>query len=187
MSTGLTVASATLYRFAAVAGAGSALILMINAAKRSGLIATTDFTQLVAPLAEIMALGLVTGLFLAFGRRAGLFGLLAFVSHFISLASLEGVEVVINLVFSKLPMETIAELLTGPLKLVLTVTSLLFLFSTLAFVISLGLRKRVPLAPLALYFIGAVPISLRAFVPELALELGLVSLAAGAAWLASWL
>lgn len=187
MSTGLTVASATLYRFAAVAGAGSALILMINAAKRSGLIATTDFTQLVAPLAEIMALGLVTGLFLAFGRRAGLFGLLAFVSHFISLASLEGVEVVINLVFSKLPMETIAELLTGPLKLVLTVTSMLFLFSTLAFVISLGLRKRVPLAPLALYFIGAVPISLRSFVPEWALDLGLVSLAAGAAWLAGWL
>lgn len=187
MYTGLTVPSTTLYRFAAVAGVGSSLILMINAAKRSGLIATTDLTQILAPLAEIFALGLVTGLFLAFGRRAGMFGLLAFVTHFISLASLEGIEVVINLVFSKLPMEAISELLSGPLKLVLTVTSMLFLFSTLAFVISLGLRKRVPLAPLALYFIGAVPISLRAFVPEWALDLGLVSLAAGAAWLAGWL
>lgn len=186
-TSGMIVPDSTLYRLAAVAGAGSALILLINAAKRSALIATTDLTQLLAPLAEIMALGLVTGLYLAFGRRAGLFGLLAFVAHFISLASLEGIEVVINLVFSKLPMETIAELLAGPLKLVLTATSLLFLFSTLAFVISLGLRKRVPLAPLALYFIGAVPISLRAFVPELALDLGLVSLAAGAAWLAGWL
>ena len=94
---------------------GSALVLLVNAAKRSGIIATTDLTQLLAPLAEIMALGLVVGLFLAVGRRAGLFGVLAFLSHFSALASLEGVEVVINLVFSKLPVETVAELRGGPL------------------------------------------------------------------------
>ena len=44
-----------------------------------------------------------------------------------------------------------------------------------------------PRLPLALYFIGAAPIALRAFVPELALDLGLVILAAAIAWLAGWL
>lgn len=181
------LANVALYRIAAIAGFGGAAVLLVNAAKRSGVIATNDLTQLLAPVAEIMALGLVTGLFLAFGRRAGTFGTIAFVLHFISLASLEGVEVVINMVFSKLLMETIADLRAGPLGLVLTISSLLFLFSTLAFVISLAISKSVPRLPLVLYGIGALPIALRAFVPELALDLGLVLLAVGVGWLAGWL
>ena len=107
---GVAVSNAMLYRLASVAGAGSALILLVNAAKRSSLIPTTDLTQLLAPFAEVMALGLITGLFLAFGRRAGLFGTVAFIVNFTALASLVAVEVVINLVFSKLPMPAITEL-----------------------------------------------------------------------------
>ena len=186
-SAGMTVSNAALYRLAAASGVGTALVLLVNAAKRSGVIATTDLTQLLAPVAEIMALGLVTGLFLAFGRRAGLFGVIAFVSHFVALASLEGAEVVINLVFSKLPLETITELQGGPLGLLLTVSSLLFLLSSLAFVLSLIIERSLPRIPLALYVIGAVPIALRAFVPELALDLGLVTLAAAVVWLAGCL
>ena len=142
VQSGVAVPNATLYRLASVAGVGSALILLVNAAKRSSLIPTTDLTQLLAPFAEIMALGLVTGLFLAFGRRAGLFGTVAFVINFIALASLVGVEVVINLVFSKLPVTTITELRAGPLGIFLTVSSLLFLLGTLAFVVSLARWKR---------------------------------------------
>ena len=181
------VANASLYRLASVAGLGSALILLVNAAKRSALIPTTDLTQLLAPFAEVMALGLITGLFLAFGRRAGRFGTVAFIVNFIALACLVGVEVVINLVFSKLPVTAITDLRTGPLGIFLTVSSMLFLLGTLTFVISLAIGRDVPRLPLALYFIGAVPIALRAFVPELVLDLGLVILAAAIVWLAGWL
>ena len=69
----------------------------------------------------------------------------------------------------------------------LVLSALLFRVGTLGFVISLVIGKGVPRIPLALYFIGAVPIALRAFVPEWALDLGLVVLAAGLAWLAGWL
>jgi len=182
-----SVSNATLYRLASIAGVGSALILLVNAAKRSALIPTTDLTQLLAPFAEVMALGLVTGLFLAFGRRAGHFGTIAFIINFIALASLVGVEVVINLVFSKLPLTAITDLRAGPLGIFLTISSLLFLLGTLAFVVSLAVGRDVPRLPLALYFFGAMPIALRAFVPELALDLGLVILAAAIAWLAGWL
>ncbi len=181
------VSNATLYKIASIAGVGSALILLINAAKRASLIPATDLTQLLAPFAEVLALGFVVGLFMAFGRRAGLFGAIAFVMNFIALASLEGVEVVINLVFAKLPLETIMELRAGPLGLMLTVTSMLFLVASLAFVISMFAGKGVPRIPLALYAIGVVPIALRAFVPEIALDLGLVTLAAAIGWLAVWL
>ncbi|MDO9414701.1 hypothetical protein [Pararhizobium sp.] len=172
-----------LYRLASVAGLGSALILLVNAAKRSGLIAASDLTQILAPLAEILALGAVTGLFFAAGRRAGLFGTIAFAVNFVALASLVGVEMVINLVFSKLPMPVIAELLAGPLGLVFKVSSMLFLIASLAFVLSLIIAKGVPRIPLVLYAISATPIALRAFVPEWLLDLGLAGLAVALVWL----
>ena len=69
---------ATLYRIAAAAGCGSAVVLLINAAKRAEVIPTSAFTQLIAPVAQILALALVTALYLAFGRRTGTFGLIAY-------------------------------------------------------------------------------------------------------------
>ena len=45
----------------------------------------------------------------------------------------------------------------------------------------------IPRVPLALYAYGAVPVSLRAFVPEAALDLGLATMAVGIGWLSFWL
>src|SRR4051794_9513761 len=160
-----------LYRIGAVAGCGSAVILLINAAKRADIIPTSAFTQLVAPLAQILALALVTALYLAFGRRAGTFGLVAFLLNAFSLAALVGVEFVINLVFADLPGDTIDALKAGTLGVALTVASISFLLGTLAFVTAMLRTRELPTAPLVLYAVGAVPVSLRAFVPEAALDL----------------
>jgi len=178
---------ATLYRIAAVAGCGSAVILLINAAKRAEVIPTTALTQLVAPLAQILALALVTALYLAFGRRTGTFGLVAFLLNAFALSALVGVEFVINLVFNDLPDHTVDALRDGTLGIALTVASIAFLLGTLAFVTAMHLSREVPTAPLVLYAVGAVPVSLRAFVPEAALNLGLVTMAVGIGWLATWL
>ncbi|MDP4505352.1 hypothetical protein [Nonomuraea turcica] len=178
---------ATLYRIAAAAGCGSAVVLLINAAKRAEVIPTSAFTQLVAPLAQILALALVTALYLAFGRRAGTFGLVAFLLNAFALSALVGVEFVINLVFNDLPNHTIGALLDGTLGIALTAASILFLLGTLAFVAAMLRSREVPTTPLVLYAVGAVPVSLRAFVPEAALDFGLVTLAVGIGWLAIWL
>ena len=161
-------------------------MLLINAAKRAEVIPTTAFTQLVAPLAQILALALITGLYLAFGRRAGRFGLVAYLLNAFALITLVGVEFVINLVFAELPTSTIDALRDGPLGIALTVASLSFLTGTIAFAVAMIRTREVPVAPLALYAIGAVPVSFRAFVPEAVLDLGLVALAVGAGWLAAW-
>jgi len=177
----------TLYRVAAAAGMGSALVLLVNAAKRAEVIPTSAFTQLVAPLAQIMALALVTGLYFAFGRRAGTFGLVAYLLNASALAALVGVEFVINLVFNDLPTSTIDALRAGSLGIALTVASIVFLLGTVAFVVAMLRTRELPTVPLVLYAVGAVPISLRAFVPEAVLDLGLVVLAVGVGWLAIWL
>lgn len=178
---------ATLYRVAAVAGLGSAAVLLINAAKRAEIIPTSAVTQLVAPLAQMLALALITALYLGFGRRTGTFGLAAFLLNAFSLSALVGVEFVINLVFHELPAETILDLRTGPLGLALTVVSLSFLLGSSAFVVAMLRGSVLPRLPLVLYAIGVIPVAFRAFVPEAALDLGLVVLAASITWLAIWL
>ena len=178
---------ATLYRIAAAAGGGSAVILLINAAKRAEVISTSAFTQLVAPLAQILALALVTALYFAFGRRAGAFGLVAYLLNAFSLIALVGVEFVINLVFADLPTDTIEALRAGTLGVALTVASISFLLGSLAYVAAMLRGGEIPTAPLVLYAVGAVPVSLRAFVPEVVLDLGLVTLAMAVGWLATWL
>ena len=178
---------ATLYRIAAVAGCGSAVVLLINAAKRAEIIPTSAFTQLIAPVAEILALALVTALYLAFGRRTGTFGLVAYLLNAFALSALVGVEFVINLVFRDLPADTVAALRAGSLGIALTAASMLFLLGTLTFVTAMLRTREVPAAPLVLYAVGAVPVALRAFVPEVVLDLGLAVLAVGTAWLAVWL
>jgi hypothetical protein len=178
---------ATLYRIAAAAGCGSAVVLLINAAKRAEIIPTSAFTQLIAPVAEILALALVTALYFAFGRRTGTFGLIAFLLNAFALSALVGVEFVINLVFRDLPADTGAALRAGSLGIALTAVSILFLLGTLAFVTTLLRTREVPIAPLVLYAVGAVPVSLRAFVPEAVLDVGLAVLALGIAWLGIWL
>jgi uncharacterized membrane-anchored protein len=178
---------ATLYRIAAAAGCGSAVVLLINAAKRAEIIPTSAFTQLIAPVAEILALALVTALYFAFGRRSGTFGLIAFLLNAFALSALVGVEFVINLVFKDLPAATGAALRAGSLGIALTAVSVLFLLGTLGFVTVLLRTREVPIAPLVLYAVGAVPVSLRAFVPESVLDVGLAVLALGTAWLGIWL
>ncbi|HSU35733.1 MAG TPA: hypothetical protein VLJ88_08735 [Propionibacteriaceae bacterium] len=178
---------ATLYRIAAAAGCGSAVVLVINAAKRAEIIPTSAFTQLVAPVAEILALALVTALYFAVGRRTGIFGVVAFLLNAFALSALVGVEFVINLVFRDLPPDAGAALRAGPLGIALTAVSVLFLLGTLTFVTALLRTREIPTAPLALYAVGAIPIALRAFVPETVLDLGLAVLAVGIAWLAIWL
>ena len=178
---------ATLYRIGAAAGCGSAVVLLINAAKRAELIPTSTFTQLVAPLAQILALAFVAALYLAVGRRTGTFGLIAFLVNAFALSALVGVKFVINLVFADLPMSTVDALRGGSLGIALTAVSIVFLLGTLAFVTAMIRSREVPVAPLVLYAIGAVPIALRAFVPEVVLDLGLLTLAVGLGWLAIWL
>ncbi len=175
------------YRIAGTAGTASALVLFVNAAKRADVIPTSTFTQLVAPLAQILALAFISALYIRFGRRAGTFGLVAFLLNAVALASLVGVEFVINLVFNDLPKSTVDDLRAGALGIALTAASVLFLIGTLTFVAAMIQSREIPTAPLAMYAVGAVPVSLRAFVPEVALDLGLVTLAGGIGWLAIWL
>src|SRR5687768_6421225 len=80
--------SPPLHRLAGIAGLLSAVVLTINAAKRAHLIPTSALTQLLAPLAEVFALALITALYLICESRMGRFGRIAFVVNYLALGAL---------------------------------------------------------------------------------------------------
>ncbi len=100
--------------------------------------------------------GLSTGLYFAFARRTGISGLVAYLLNAFALATLVGVEFVINLVFRDLPADTVAALRAGSLGIALTAAFILFLLGTLAFVTGCSAparspRRRSSCTPLAPY------------------------------------
>jgi hypothetical protein len=165
----------------------AAIFLVVNSLKRADIIMLSPATQLAAPLAQLMAIGLVVGICNASPAMRGRLGSIGAVLYTASLVLLVGVEFVINLVFPYLPPNLIGELRAGPLGIAFTVASLSFLLGTLVF---FSAFRRVPGSSRSAILVGvlsSVPIALRTAFPEVVLEIGLVGLAAGVTMLAMWL
>jgi hypothetical protein len=170
-----------------VAGFVAALVLLVNAAKRAEILALSPATQLVAPLAQLMALGLVVGIFAATPAIRGRLGSIGVLLYGASLVGLVGVEFIINLVFPYVTPEIIGDLRAGPLGIALTVVSIAFLTGTLVFYTALWRVARSPKVGIIISIVSSVPIALRTAFPEVVLQLGLVGLAVGVALLTVWL
>jgi hypothetical protein len=176
-----------LIRIFAFTGFLSAAILMVNAAKRAGVIPTSPFTQLAAPVAQLAAIGLVIGIYLVVSRKRGALAASGAVLTVTALAGLVGVEFVLNLVFPYVDPSVIMSLRAGPLGIALTAVSVLFLLGTVVFMLALWRTSSAPKGAVLLYTASAIPIALRTVFPETALQLGLVGLAVAIIWLASWM
>ena len=178
---------AVLIRIFAFAGFVAGAILLVNAAKRAGIIPTSPFTQLAAPIAQVAAIGLVVGMYLLISRKAGMLAASGAVISVTSLAGLVGVEFVLNLVFPYVGQDVVAVLRSGPLGIALTAVSVLFLLGTVIFMLALWRTSTVPRGAIILYTVSSIPIALRTVFPETVLQLGLVGLAVAAAFLGTWM
>jgi hypothetical protein len=170
-----------------LAGFVSGIVLLVNAAKRAEILTLSPVTQLVAPVAQLMAMGLVVGIFVATPAMRGRLGSVGVILYSASLVGLVGVEFIINLVFPYVTPEIIGELRAGPLGIALTVVSIAFLTGTLVFYAALWRVAQSPKLAIIISVVSSVPIALRTAFPEVVLQLGLVGLAVGVTMLAFWL
>jgi len=170
-----------------IAGFISGIVLVVNAAKRAGILELSPVTQLVAPLAQVMAIGLIIGIFVATPAMRGRMGSVGVVLYVAALVALVGLEFVINLVFPYVAPEVIGELRGGPLGIAFLVTSVSFLLGSIIFFIALWRVSQSPKIAILVSVISSVPIALRTAFPEVALQIGLVGLAVGVSLLALWL
>lgn len=164
----------------------SAIVLLASAVKRAG-IALGPVTQLAATLAQLLAIGLVVGIFAATPQVRGRLGSMGAVLCAASLVLLVGVEVVHNLVFPYLPPETVSQLRSGPLGIAVTVSSISFLLGTLVFFTAFWRVAGSPRFAILLAVASSVPIALRTAFPDAVLQGGLGGLAGAVAMLAFWL
>jgi hypothetical protein len=174
-------------RLAAVMGLAAAAVLFVNAAKRAGLIDVSSATQLVAPLAQVLAIILVVGLAAVAMRQSSRYSSVALALNVLGLAAATGAEWVINLVFVGLDPAQIAALRTGPLGTAFVAASMIFLLGSIVYCLALLRDGKAPRIPTIAYAIATVPIGLRTFVPELVLDLALGLLGASVIWLALWM
>jgi len=165
----------------------AAIVLVVNALKRADIIMLSPATQLVAPLAQLMAIGLVVGIYTASPAIRGRLGSIGAVLYAASLVLLVGVEFVLNLVFPYLPPNLIGELRAGPLGIAFTVASLSFLLGTLVFFSAFWRVPGSPKSAILVSVLSSVPIALRTALSEIVLQIGLIGLAAGVTMLAMWL
>ena len=170
-----------------IAGFISAIVLVVNAAKRAEILTLSPATQLAAPLAQLMAIGLIIGIFVATPAIRGRLGSFGVVLYVASLIALVGVEFVINLVFPYVAPEIIGELRAGPLGIAFIVASVSFLLGTIVFYTALWRVAGSPKVAIIVSVLSSVPIALRTAFPEVALQIGLVGLAIGVGMLAVWL
>lgn len=170
-----------------IAGFVSAIVLVVNALKRAEILALSPATQLAAPLAQLAAIGLVVGIFVAAPTVRGRLGSAGIVVYVASLVALVGVEFVINLVFPYVTPEIVGELRAGPLGIAFTAASISFLAGTVIFYSALWRVARSPKVAILLSVVSSVPIALRTAFPEIVLQIGLVGLAIGVSMFATWL
>ena len=174
-------------RLAAIAGLAATVVLFVNAAKRAGLIPISPATQLVAPLAQALAIILVVGLAAVAMRQSSKYSSVALALNVLGLAAVTGVEWVINLVFVGLEPAQIATLRSGPLGTAFVAASMIFLLGSILYCSALLRDGKAPRIPVIAYAIAIIPIGLRTFVPELVLDLSLGLLGASVTWLALWM
>lgn len=171
------------YRATAVAGFACALLLVVNVARRGGLLPETALTHALAPLASLAGLFAITGLYLALRRTAGTLGLVGYLLNAAGLAGAFAIEYTLHFVFPYLGMGAVDGLLKGGTGRAFLVTSVVLFAGVVTFGAAMLRTRAVPAAAVVLYVAGLVPGSLRSFFPLPVYLAGLVVAAAGLAWM----
>ncbi|GAA2647571.1 hypothetical protein [Nonomuraea recticatena] len=174
-----------LYRVTAVAGFACAVLLIVNIARRAGLLPETAFTHAVAPFAPLTGLFAITGIYLLIRRTAGGLGVAGYLLNAAGLAGAFAIEYTLHFVFPLLAPGVVAGLLAGGTGRAFLVTSVVLVAGVLVFAAAALRAGTPPAIAVVLYAAGMVPGSLRNAVPLPVYLAGLVLAAVGVAWMAS--
>jgi hypothetical protein len=172
-----------LYRVAGAAGIACALLLAVNAARRSGALPENDLTHAIAPFAALFGLFALSGLYLWQRAEAGVLGCVGYGLNAAGLAGAFAIEYTLHFVFRYLDDGVVDGLVGGATGTAFRATALVLITGTVLFGVASWRAGRLPAIAVALYTIGMVPGSLRNAVPETVYLGGLLVAAAGVGWL----
>lgn len=103
----------SVHRVAAAAGFVCAVLLVVNSARRAGLLPETALTHAIAPFAALAGLLAITGIYLLIRGTTGVLGLLGYVLNSAGLAGAFAIEYTLHFVFPYLGGGTVSGLLAA--------------------------------------------------------------------------
>lgn len=176
-------AAMTTTRTVAIAfGAGSALVLILNALRLAKVVPDVEALRLVAPLGATFGLLAIVALLIDLGLRRGRLGTAVLVTGLATVLTtgmLAVIEVVTHYVLGYLPQEPRSEVLAGPLMGFLTVASFGFILAVIALSVALVVSRQSGIVPVAVFSLGAVLLGLRAFLPPILAVIGVALVGVG--------
>jgi hypothetical protein len=173
------------YRVTGAAGFVCAVLLLVNCARRGGLLPETAVTNTIAPFGALAGLLAVTGIYLLIRPQAGALGLVGYVLNSAGLAGAFAIEYILHFVFPYLGGGTVAGLLAGGTGRAFLVTAVVLIAGVLTFSAAALRSGAMPVGAVLLYAAGMIPGTLRSAVPEPVYLGGLVVAAIGVAWMAA--
>ncbi|MFI6632088.1 hypothetical protein ACIBI7_24720 [Nonomuraea fuscirosea] len=175
----------SVHRVAAAAGFVCAVLLVVNSARRAGLLPETALTHAIAPFAALAGLLAITGIYLLIRGTAGALGLVGYVLNSAGLAGAFAIEYTLHFVFPYLGGGTVSGLLAGGTGRAFLITSIVLLVGVLTFSAAAVRSGMMPVVAVLLYAGGMVPGALRSVVPLPVYLGGLVIAGIGVAWMAT--
>jgi hypothetical protein len=173
----------TLYRLAGQAGVLTGLLLLFNDARRVGLVPENALTHGIAPVAALLALFVITGLYLWQRERSGVLGLWGYCLNFAGLAGALAIEFTTHYVFPSLDKETLTSLVEGRTGTGFLIVSIVYLAGIVIFGAATWRAGLFPSGAVVLYVVGFVPTALRAVLPEAVVSAGFVLGSVAVIWL----
>jgi hypothetical protein len=160
------------YRATAVAGLLTGVLLLLNDARRVGLVPETELTTAIAPVPAVLALFAVLGLYLAARDRLGVLGLAGFAGLLAGTAGLLVVEFSTHYVFHGLDPAVVAGLVTPRVRAGFLVIAALFALGTLLFAAAALRSRAYPRWALTLFAVGFLLAATRGLTPDWVVSLG---------------
>ncbi|HEU5475080.1 MAG TPA: hypothetical protein VFV67_30925 [Actinophytocola sp.] len=179
------MAPTTLYRLAGIAGLLTGVLLLLNDARRVGVVPENDLTHSIAPIPAFLALFALTGLYLWQRERTGRLGLYGYALNLAGLAGALAIEFASHYVLRFLDSDTVERLVDGRTGTGFLVISMVYLAGIVLFGLASARAGLFPRTACALYVVGFVPTALRAVLPAPVVSIGFVLGSAAVIWM-SW-
>ena len=173
----------TLYRLAGQAGIATGILLLLNDARRVGLVPENALTHQIAPIPAFLAVFALIGIFLWQRERSGPLGLWGFALNLAGLVGVAAIEFTLHYVFPLLDKQTVDRLVDGRTGAGFLIVSIVFLTGTVLFGLSMWRAGRFPRSAVILYVVGFVPTALRSVLPAPVVSLGFVLGSVAIIWL----
>jgi hypothetical protein len=173
-----------LYRLAGQAGVITGVLLLLNDARRVGLVPENAFTHAIAPIAAFLAPFVITGFYLWQRDRVGALGLWGYVLNGVGLIGAAAIEFVGHWVFPFLDKATVDGLVDGRTGLGFLIIAVVYLSGIVLFGFTTWRAGVFPRWAAVLYVVGFVPTALRSVVPAPVVSAGFVLGSIAVIWFA---